>query len=290
MTIFSVGILLERAAERQPRHRQRRFVGPAEVRVDQVLRRRLAVVVGRRVGAPRVEQDRQVVGRHLLVERKDLRRIHRPAVVIGEDLDAAEAQLVDRAVGLRPAPRRCRSSAAQAHAPQNRSGCFATSSAISSFAIRAHSAASFGSSTLSRFGPAMVSSWTTSGYLSIDRNRTSRSVKPGVRVKVLAVLRGEPLRRPACSAPRDSAAAARGRRRRSSWRHLSPRDFVQSSDLLRCGRGRFRTRPLAPAAAGHRARRRHDSRRVGLRPGVGADRARAAHLGGARSPGACPAC
>ena len=66
-----------------------------------------------------------------------------------------------------------------AHAPQNRSGCFATSSAISSLAMRAHSAASFGSSTLSRFGPAIVSRCTTSGYLSIDRNRTSRSVRPG---------------------------------------------------------------------------------------------------------------
>ncbi|MBA7640870.1 hypothetical protein ES703_48541 [subsurface metagenome] len=68
----------------------------------------------------------------------------------------------------------------QATAATNLSGYFATSSAISSLAIRDSSAASLGPTTFSTGGLPRVSTCTISGYWSIILNLASKSVRVGI--------------------------------------------------------------------------------------------------------------
>ena len=97
----------------QPRHRRARLVGPAEDEPDLVLRLRLAGIVGEIGAADRMDPHRQVVlapcawkiGRNCGAEE-------RLAEHVGEDLDAARAELVDGARrSRRGRPPRCSSAA-----------------------------------------------------------------------------------------------------------------------------------------------------------------------------------
>ena len=93
--------LVEHPRIDQPRHAGRGLVGPAEAEPDFVLampsRWR-----SRKIAAPRIgcTQTGEVVLRHALEDRPEFRRRQRLAGDIGEDLDAAGAKLVDRAVDL----------------------------------------------------------------------------------------------------------------------------------------------------------------------------------------------
>ncbi len=83
----------------------------------------------------------------------------------------------------------------------------------------------------------MVSSWTMSGYLSIERNRTSRLGQAGIRVEVLAVLRREPLAGPLVPLLEIARRQHVGEDVDLHGRHLSPRALVRRScGPLRCSR------------------------------------------------------
>src|SRR3989441_7337809 len=92
---------VEHAGEHEPRHEGAGLVGPAEQPPDLVLGLRLGRVVGELRGARRMPPDRQaVLVRHALEDREELRLVERPAVDVGEDLDALGAELADGAVHL----------------------------------------------------------------------------------------------------------------------------------------------------------------------------------------------
>src|SRR5437879_576380 len=92
---------VEHAGEHEPRHEGAGLVGPAEQPPDLVLGLRLGRVVGELRGARRMHPDRQaVLVRHALEDREELRLVERPAVDVGEDLDALGAELADGAVHL----------------------------------------------------------------------------------------------------------------------------------------------------------------------------------------------
>ena len=240
-------VLLQRTAEGEPRHRQRGLVRPAEVRVDQVLRRLLALIVGRRVGAPRVEQDRQVVGRHLLVQRKDLRRVDRPAVVVGEDLDAAEAQLLDRAVGLHQRrvdvvhrQRRARAAEAIRMLRDELRHLVVRDARALRRVLRIEDALEVGTGDRQQLDDVGILVHRSEPHVQIR--------EAGVRVKVLAVLRREPLARPLVPLLEIARRQDMAEDVDHHAPHLSPRPWFPVPGPLGCGRrDRFRTRPLAHA-------------------------------------------
>src|SRR5882762_6892325 len=93
--------LVEHAGEHEPRHEGAGLVGPAEQPPDLVLGLRLGRVIGELRGARRMHPYRQaVLVRHALENREELRLVERPAVDVGEDLDALRAELADGAVHL----------------------------------------------------------------------------------------------------------------------------------------------------------------------------------------------
>ena len=93
--------LVEQPGIDQPRQAGRCLVGPAEHEPDFVLGR-LARWRSRENSAPRIgcTQTGEVVLRHALEDRPELRCRQRLAGDIGEDLDAAGAKFVDGAVDL----------------------------------------------------------------------------------------------------------------------------------------------------------------------------------------------
>ena len=92
--------LVENAGIDQPRHAGGGLVRPAEAEPDLVLRRLLAGIVRKIRAAHGMHPDRQVVRHHLLEDRPELGRAQRLAGDIGEHLDAARAEMRDRAVDL----------------------------------------------------------------------------------------------------------------------------------------------------------------------------------------------
>src|SRR6266436_6254335 len=92
---------VEHAREHEPRHEGAGLVRPAEQPPDLVPGLRLGRVIGELRGARRMHPDRQAVPvRHALEDREELRLVERPAVDVGEDLDALRAELADGAVHL----------------------------------------------------------------------------------------------------------------------------------------------------------------------------------------------
>ena len=131
--------LVEKSGIDQPRHAGRGLVGPAEAEPDLVLGRLLAGVVGKIRAAHRMHPDRQIVLDHAPEDRPEFRRAQRLAGDIGEDLDAARAEVV------RPRGRSRASDASilfigsAAMKAGKRSGCLRQTSASASLAMRASS-------------------------------------------------------------------------------------------------------------------------------------------------------
>ena len=93
-------VAVEQPREHQPRHRDRGLVGPAEAPPHLEARALLGLVVRHVRGARRVHPDRQIVFRHRVEQGLELGLVERPSADIGEDLDAACAEVADRPVQL----------------------------------------------------------------------------------------------------------------------------------------------------------------------------------------------
>ena len=91
---------VEHAGKHQPRHRDAGLVRPAEAPPHLEARFLLRRIVRHRGGARRMQPDRQVVRGHRGKHRLEALLVERMARDVGEDLDAARAELSDRALGF----------------------------------------------------------------------------------------------------------------------------------------------------------------------------------------------
>src|SRR6516164_3154351 len=94
-------IAVEQAAKHHAHHRHRGVVGPAEAPPHLEPRLRLLGIIRHARRARRVQPDRQIELRHGRENRLENFFVERPARHAGEDLDAAGAELADRAPRLR---------------------------------------------------------------------------------------------------------------------------------------------------------------------------------------------
>ena len=102
--ILMFGMAVEQPAENEPRHRHRGLVGPPEAPPHLVARLLLRRVVRHAGGARRMQPDRQVVAGERREYRRKARLIERVPGDVGENLNAARAQRLDRALGFRERP------------------------------------------------------------------------------------------------------------------------------------------------------------------------------------------
>ena len=98
--IFRFGWRSNRPVEHHADHRDRGVIGPAQAPPHLVARFLLALVVGHRRGARRMQPDRRVQLRHGGEERLELVEIERLAGDVGIDQRAGRAQRVDGAARL----------------------------------------------------------------------------------------------------------------------------------------------------------------------------------------------
>ncbi len=97
---LEIGQFIENARIDQPRHGRGGLVGPSEAEPDLGLGGLLAGVIRKVRAAHRMHEDRQVVLDHAAEDRPEFGQRERLARDIGEDLDAACAELIHGAIDL----------------------------------------------------------------------------------------------------------------------------------------------------------------------------------------------